>query len=50
MATLNIEGDAFHPEGNYTVKPRCREAPLEAPILRRLNQGPETPGWKISRG
>ena len=27
MATLNIEGDAFHPEGNYTIRPRRREAP-----------------------
>jgi len=27
MATLNINGDAFHPEWNYTIKPRCREAP-----------------------
>jgi hypothetical protein len=27
MAALNIEGDAFHPEWNYTVKPRPREAP-----------------------
>ena len=27
MAALNIEGDAFHPEWNYTIKPRPREAP-----------------------
>jgi hypothetical protein len=27
MAALNIEGDAFHPEWNYTIKPRRREAP-----------------------
>ena len=27
MAALNIEGDAFHPEWNYTVRPRRREAP-----------------------
>src|SRR6202035_4084688 len=27
MATLNIEGDAFHPEWNYTIRPRRREAP-----------------------
>ena len=27
MAALNIQGDAFHPEWNYTIKPRCREAP-----------------------
>jgi hypothetical protein len=27
MAALNIKGDAFHPEWNYTIKPRCREAP-----------------------
>jgi len=27
MAALNIEGDAFHPEWNYTLKPRHREAP-----------------------
>ena len=27
MAALNLEGDAFHPEWNYTIKPRCREAP-----------------------
>jgi hypothetical protein len=27
MATLNIEGDTFHPEWNYTVRPRRREAP-----------------------
>ena len=26
MAALNIEGDAFHPEWNYTIKPRRREA------------------------
>jgi hypothetical protein len=26
MAALNIEGDAFHPEWNYTIKPRPREA------------------------
>jgi hypothetical protein len=26
MATLNIEGDAFHPEWNYTIRPRRREA------------------------
>jgi hypothetical protein len=25
MAALNIQGDAFHPEWNYTVKPRRRE-------------------------
>ena len=27
MATLNIEGDTFHPEWNYTIRPRPREAP-----------------------
>jgi len=27
MATLNIEGDPFHPEWNYTIRPRPREAP-----------------------
>jgi hypothetical protein len=27
MATLNIEGDAFHPEWNYTIRPRRPEAP-----------------------
>ena len=27
MAALNIEGDAFHSEWNYTIKPRRREAP-----------------------
>ena len=27
MAALNIEGDAFHPEWNYTIKPRPRKAP-----------------------
>ncbi len=27
MAALNIEGDEFHPEWNYTIKPRPREAP-----------------------
>jgi hypothetical protein len=27
MAALNIEGDAFHPEWNYTIRPRRREAP-----------------------
>ena len=27
MAALNIEGDVFHPEWNYTIKPRPREAP-----------------------
>ena len=27
MAALNIKGDAFHPEWNYTIKPRPREAP-----------------------
>ncbi len=27
MAALNIEGDAFHPEWNYTIKPRPRQAP-----------------------
>ena len=27
MAALNIEGDAFDPEWNYTIKPRPREAP-----------------------
>ena len=27
MAALNIEGDAFHPEWNYTIKPRTRKAP-----------------------
>jgi hypothetical protein len=27
MAALNIEGNVFHPEWNYTVKPRHREAP-----------------------
>ena len=27
MAALNIEGDAFHPEWNYTIKPRRRGAP-----------------------
>jgi hypothetical protein len=26
MAALNIEGSAFHPEWNYTIKPRRREA------------------------
>jgi hypothetical protein len=26
MATLNIEGDAFHPEWNYTISPRPRTA------------------------
>jgi hypothetical protein len=24
MAALNITGDAFHPEWNYTIKPRCQ--------------------------
>jgi hypothetical protein len=23
MAELDITGDAFHPEWNYTIKPRC---------------------------
>jgi hypothetical protein len=27
MAALNIEGDAFHPEWNDTIKPRPRRAP-----------------------
>ena len=27
MATLNIQGDPFHPEWNYTLRPRRREAP-----------------------
>jgi hypothetical protein len=27
MAALNIKGDAFHPEWNYTIKPRCHKAP-----------------------
>ena len=27
MAALNIEGDAFHPEWNYTIKPPTRKAP-----------------------
>jgi hypothetical protein len=27
MAALNIEADAFHPEWNYAIKPRPREAP-----------------------
>ena len=27
MAALNIQGDAFHPEWNYTIRPRPREAP-----------------------
>ena len=27
MAALNIEGDAFHPEWNYTLRPSRREAP-----------------------
>jgi hypothetical protein len=26
MTALNIEGGAFHPEWNYTIKPRRREA------------------------
>ncbi len=26
MAAPNIEGGAFHPEWNYTIKPRRREA------------------------
>ena len=26
MATLNIKGDAFHPEWNYTVSPRPNKA------------------------
>ena len=26
MTTLNVEGDAFHPEWNYTISPRRREA------------------------
>ena len=25
MAELDITGDAFHPEWNYTIKPRCRQ-------------------------
>jgi hypothetical protein len=25
MADLDITGDAFHPEWNYTIKPRCRQ-------------------------
>jgi hypothetical protein len=25
MAELDIIGDAFHPEWNYTIKPRCRQ-------------------------
>ena len=25
MAALDIEGDEFHPEWNYTIKPRHRE-------------------------
>ncbi|HEY1244049.1 MAG TPA: hypothetical protein VGF29_04375, partial [Hyphomicrobiaceae bacterium] len=24
MAALDITGDTFHPEWNYTIKPRCR--------------------------
>ena len=24
MGTLNIEGDDFHPEWNYTIKPRLK--------------------------
>jgi hypothetical protein len=24
MATLNIAGDEFHPEWNYTIKPRLK--------------------------
>ena len=27
MATLNIKGDAFHPEWNYTISPRCHDDP-----------------------
>jgi hypothetical protein len=27
MATLNIKGDAFHPEWNYTISPRPPKAP-----------------------
>ena len=27
MAALNVEADEFHPEWNYTIKPRPREAP-----------------------
>jgi len=27
MATLNIKGDAFHPEWNYTISPRPPRAP-----------------------
>ena len=26
MAALDITGDAFHPEWNYTIKPRCRQS------------------------
>lgn len=26
MASLDITGDAFHPEWNYTIKPRPHEA------------------------
>jgi hypothetical protein len=27
MKLLNIEGDAFHPEWNYTIKPRISREP-----------------------
>jgi hypothetical protein len=27
MATLNIKGDAFHPEWNYTISPHCHDDP-----------------------
>ena len=27
MKLLDIEGDAFHPEWNYTIKPRTRHDP-----------------------
>jgi hypothetical protein len=27
MATLNIKGDAFHPEWNYTISPRRHDDP-----------------------
>jgi hypothetical protein len=50
MATLNVEGDAFHHEWNYTVKLRCREAPLEAPILQhRLSVAVPCVGFVPSR-
>ena len=32
MKALDITGDPFHPEWNYTIKPQCSEKPKQSSL------------------